>query len=164
MNIFEHAAIFGCLLMLAGCAATPPNVATTPTALILDVAGTPQWKAGHEVYANWSGREVKLPICISFQSVPNVITHAIYFENGKVTADYGTMRIVISARPETALTPSPMPTEPQAATMRQARMKYWAFVPASQADMDAQWTVPTPAQLKARIASGEVQVISVVSP
>ena len=60
-----------------------------PSALFLDVTASTQWKSTHEVYASWDDHEVKLPACITFKNVPNLIGHSIYLSDGKVQANFG---------------------------------------------------------------------------
>ncbi len=152
-----------CMFLLVGCATTHHS---RRTAVFLDVAASSEWRADHRIVASWQGRRVELPAYITFQRLPSAITYGGFSDFQGTRVEFGTTRFDISSEPVCSLTfysPSSQEGRRQEAIWRSG-IAYWALCPADPNVQSAQWTVPTPDELKSRIASGKVRTVPLVSP
>jgi hypothetical protein len=151
------------LLFMTGCQQQHQNVcAPLPIALFLDLAATPEWKAEHTVYAKWDNEKVRLPAFITFQSIPNIIGHGIFMNNGVVTMNYGNMNISLEVVPETRLNTV---STPFCEELRCDGLYYCAFQPFEGEGKLKEWPCPNYGELsKWAENSGEVELLLLDHP
>lgn len=152
-----------CMLILIGCARTHDS---RTTAVFLDVAAGSEWRADHRIVASWKGRQVELPVCFTFQRLPSVIRYGGFSDRQGTRVEFGTKRFDISCDPVCSLTfYSPYGQEDRRhQAIWQSGIAYWALCPGDPNVQNAQWTVPTPDELKSRVASGKVRMVRLASP
>jgi hypothetical protein len=154
-----------CMFLLPGCATPPPRLSS----VYLDVVATPEWLADHKIVASWDGQQVELPAHITFQIIPSVITFGVFSDQQGTRVEFGAKQFQITSEPLSNFKfrgRYPRQENEKHKAIWRSGIAYWALCPADPTGQNARWkwTVPTPDELKSRIAGGKVKVIRLVNP